>query len=264
VAYTTINGQIVSEKRNGVPSDYIPDALGSTIALLSDTHQITDKWTYWPNGQVRTRTGTNPTPFTFVGTRGYHSDIVNNSVYVRKRILRPGLARWHTLDPLWPLEAAYAYVVGSPVTLVDPSGLNATFGGGCDLLPNCMDKYKCCLAGVGTLPIYVGTACGAAAAAALGACAGACLNPATGVTCWYCLLPFGALAGCVIGAILAYEQNRSNCVAALKECQHPSPPPPPPPPWRSHRVPHVPPIDYGPALPGQNIKRPCGGSNVYS
>jgi len=129
VAYTTINGQIVSEKRNGVPSDYIPDAVGSTIALLNDTHQITDRWTYWPNGQVRTRTGTNPTPFTFVGTRGYHSDIVNNSVYVRKRILRPGLARWHTLDPLWPLEAPYAYVGGSPVTLADPSGTGLAAGG---------------------------------------------------------------------------------------------------------------------------------------
>jgi len=124
VAYTTINGKIVSEKRNGVPSDYIPDALGSTIALLSDTHQITDKWTYWPNGQVRTRTGTNPTPFTFVGTRGYHSDIVNNSAYVQARILRPELARWQTVDPRWPIERAYLYAGANPASAVDPSGTN--------------------------------------------------------------------------------------------------------------------------------------------
>jgi len=122
VAYTTINGKIVSEKRNGVPSDYIPDALGSTIALLSDTHQITDSWTYWPNGQVRTRTGTNVTPHTFCGTVGYHSDIVNNLTYVQARILRPELARWQTIDRSWPKELPFNYCLSSPATVVDPTG----------------------------------------------------------------------------------------------------------------------------------------------
>ena len=122
VAYTTINGQIVSEKRNGVPSDYIPDALGSTIALLSDTHQITDTWTYWPNGQVRTRTGTNPTPHTFCGTVGYHSDLLDNSNYVRARQLRVALNRWQTLDPVWPSQPAYTYGRNALVTWTDPSG----------------------------------------------------------------------------------------------------------------------------------------------
>jgi len=125
VAYTTINGEIVSEKRNGVPSDYIPDALGSTIALLSDTHQITDSWTYWPNGQVRTRTGTNPTPFTFGGTVGYHSDLVDNFTYVRARELRVALSRWQIVDALWPLEHAYGYARCSPTTWIDASGLDS-------------------------------------------------------------------------------------------------------------------------------------------
>ena len=125
VSYTTINGEIVSENRNGVPSDYIPDALGSTIALLSDTHQITDSWTYWPNGQVRTHTGSSTTPFTFCGTLGYHSDLVGNFTYVRARQLRTGLAKWQTLDQLWPRGLSYSYVKCAPNTYVDPSGLQS-------------------------------------------------------------------------------------------------------------------------------------------
>jgi hypothetical protein len=119
VSYTTINGEIVSENRNGVPSDYIPDALGSTIALLSDTHQITDSWTYWPNGQVRTRTGTNVTPHTFCGTVGYHSDLIGNFTSVQARQLRPGLARWQTLDPWWPSRRAYACALPGPIRFSD-------------------------------------------------------------------------------------------------------------------------------------------------
>jgi hypothetical protein len=140
VSYTTINGEIVSENRNGVPSDYIPDALGSTIALLSDTHQITDTWTYWPNGQVRTRTGTNPTPFTFVGTRGYHSDIVNDFTYVRARELRVALSRWQTVDVLWPQTLGYAYVLANPPTYADPSGLEFSNTAECKDL--CQSTFK--------------------------------------------------------------------------------------------------------------------------
>jgi RHS repeat-associated protein len=143
VAYTTINGQIVSEKRNGVPSDYIPDALGSTIALLSDTHQITDTWTYWPNGQVRTRTGTNPTPHTFCGTVGYHSDIVNNLTYVQARILRPELARWQTIDPLWPAQLPYAYSHCGPTNDADPTGFAVAIEKDC--FQQCWPSLRRCL-----------------------------------------------------------------------------------------------------------------------
>ena len=42
---TVVNGEILSENRNGVIRDYVPDTLGSTIALLDNTryrHLITD------------------------------------------------------------------------------------------------------------------------------------------------------------------------------------------------------------------------------
>jgi hypothetical protein len=124
VSYTTINGEIVSENRNGVPSDYIPDALGSTIALLSSQHQITDTWTYWPYGEVRTHTGSSVTPFTFGGTVGYHSDVLGSFTYVRASELRVSLTRWQRVDPLWPSERPFCYAKSTPVTLADPAGLS--------------------------------------------------------------------------------------------------------------------------------------------
>ena len=58
VAYTVVNGRILSENRGGVKRDYVSDSLGSTVALLDSTQTKTDTWTYWPYGEVRTRTGT--------------------------------------------------------------------------------------------------------------------------------------------------------------------------------------------------------------
>ncbi len=37
VRYTVVNGQVLSENRGGVVRDYVPDPLGSTVALLDST-----------------------------------------------------------------------------------------------------------------------------------------------------------------------------------------------------------------------------------
>ena len=42
VRYTTVNGRVIAEKRNGVRSYYVADALGSTVALLDNTQSKTD------------------------------------------------------------------------------------------------------------------------------------------------------------------------------------------------------------------------------
>ena len=46
--YTTLDGEIVYENRGGVERDYVPDALGSTVALLDSAQAKTDTFTYWP------------------------------------------------------------------------------------------------------------------------------------------------------------------------------------------------------------------------
>jgi RHS repeat-associated protein len=121
VRYTTVNGEIIAEKRNGVRRLYVPDPLGSTVALLDNTQTQSDTFSYWPYGEEKSRTGTTPTPFRHGGSTGYYTD-GGSRAYVRKRHYLKTLGRWVTVDPLWPDEAAYAYAANSPLVFVDPSG----------------------------------------------------------------------------------------------------------------------------------------------
>jgi RHS repeat-associated protein len=97
--YTVHNGRIVSENRNGIERDYVPDPLGSTVALLDNTQAKTDTFQYWPYGEERSRTGTTPTPFRFVGSRGYYRDSARLT-YVRARYLQSVRGNWLSADPL--------------------------------------------------------------------------------------------------------------------------------------------------------------------
>jgi RHS repeat-associated protein len=124
VRYTTINGEIIAEKRSGVRKQYVPDPLGSTVALLDNTQTQTDTFTYWPYGEVRTRTGTTATPFQYVGTAGCHQDS-SSRTYIRARVLDVVTGQWLTQDPIgfnggdWNL---YRYVRANPVKYIDPDG----------------------------------------------------------------------------------------------------------------------------------------------
>jgi RHS repeat-associated protein len=125
VFYTVLDGEILHENRAGVKRDYVPGPLGSTVALLDNTQAQTDTFTYWPYGEVKTRTGTTATPFQFVGTLGYYRDSTGRN-YVRARVQRTDLTRWQTEDPIgfkggdWNL---YRYVKDNPVTAQDSTGL---------------------------------------------------------------------------------------------------------------------------------------------
>src|SRR5437016_14212477 len=99
VAYTVVDGEVLSENRGGVKRDYVPDPLGSTVALLDNSQAQTDTFTYWPYGEVKTRTGNTATPFQFVGTVGYYRDSASKT-YVRARYLDTQKGRWLTQDPI--------------------------------------------------------------------------------------------------------------------------------------------------------------------
>jgi len=122
--YTTINGMLVHESRGGVESFYFPDTLGNLTTVRSATGVKTYGAEYWPYGEIQTETGTNPSPWSFVGLYGYLRDTASR-LYVRARHYLPGLARWQTVDPLWPRESAYGYVGDSPTVRVDIFGLRA-------------------------------------------------------------------------------------------------------------------------------------------
>lgn len=152
VVYSNFCGMVVSETRGGVVSDYVSDPLGSTIGLMNSSGTMTDRWEYWPWGEVASRTGTSVTPLTFLGVLGYFKDVLDKLFYVRARHLRVDLARWLTSDPLWPSEAAYEYVENNPEVIADPSGLDycsdySTFV----CVPNATSALVACLLAPGLL-----------------------------------------------------------------------------------------------------------------
>ena len=122
-SYLTVNGEILSETRSGVESDYIPDPQGSTAALTNSSQTITDTFTWWPYGEERTHTGSSLTPFGYLGTLGYYADDASGRVYVRANILLPNQTRWLSVDRIRPSMRPYAYVRARPTVMVDPSGL---------------------------------------------------------------------------------------------------------------------------------------------
>ena len=122
VVYATVNGRLVQENRGGAVTRYIADTLGSVIQTRDASGNQSSSTTYWPFGEVRTQTGTNPSPWGFCGIWGYFKDAASR-FYVRLRTLRADLSRWVTVDPLWPGEPAYHYALNLPVQFNDPFGL---------------------------------------------------------------------------------------------------------------------------------------------
>lgn len=120
VTYTVFDGEIVEEDRGGTIRDYLPDPLGSTVALLDSSQAITDTWEYWPYGEVKSRTGTNVTPFQWVGTRGYYK--TPTLTYIRARFYTSRAGSWLCADFLWPEELPYLYARSRVTTLSDRSG----------------------------------------------------------------------------------------------------------------------------------------------
>lgn len=150
VTYSNFNGRVVSEARSGTNLDYVRDTLGSTAALADATQALSDTWQYWPYGEVVSHVGSSNTPLTWVGTLGYYQDLLGLMYYIRARIERPDLARWLTVDPLWPDEPSYSYALQAPIYTIDPSGKLAAVGTPCtdllrpgDLDENARDLINC-------------------------------------------------------------------------------------------------------------------------
>ena len=219
VNYTTINGQIVCENRGGVKTLFMPDTLGNVIETRNmDTGAQTSSTTYWPYGEVRTQTGTNPSPFGFCGVWGYYTQ-AGQPTYVRARYYRPHLGRWQNVDPLWPIEAAYGYVDQSPLQFSDIGGSNGpSRKQKCDSLhdeciacsvEHCIDGWRDFNEGLCT---GTGAAVGSSAGAGIGGLVGG---------------PWGAGAGGVVGGIVGGSYANSifisenDCFRRLEDvCNH--------------------------------------------
>jgi RHS repeat-associated protein len=153
VRYTVIDGEVMSELRNGVKRDYVPDPLGSTVALLDATQTKTDTFQYWPYGESAGRTGTTATPFQYVGSFGYYQDGAAKN-YIRARYLDKGKGRWLTEDNMMDGRNWQIYTYNSPTSKIDPTGYLTIIGCGKKLgtmqdafrnLCSRKDKYNSCI-----------------------------------------------------------------------------------------------------------------------
>jgi len=102
------------------------DGLGSTRQLTNAAGSVTDTMIYDAWGNVISRTGTMPVARLWIGQLGYYIDTETGDIWVRRRPLRPIIARWTTVDPL-PRNGVHTYEYGNntPIVMVDASGLLA-------------------------------------------------------------------------------------------------------------------------------------------
>ena len=126
--YFSRNGQIEYEiDEAGEILTYGRDALGNVVAGYDKNTNAVFTLDYKPFGEFAATTGTiTGRRFLWVGTWGYRfTPGIPVSHYIRARHLMMRMGMWVTVDPLWPEEMAFGYVVGSPIRLRDATGLQA-------------------------------------------------------------------------------------------------------------------------------------------
>lgn len=69
-----LHGNVISQNRGGVESQFHFDPQGSLIAVTDDNQEVTDTLAYTAFGEVIERTGTTEVPFQYIGQKGYYRD----------------------------------------------------------------------------------------------------------------------------------------------------------------------------------------------
>jgi RHS repeat-associated protein len=125
VNYHSANGRLIGETTSGVRTDYMSDALGSVTGTLNASQAVVNTYRYKPYGELLAKTGSAADPsFMWNGTtQSRRTGLTFSDQYNRARHYGTRQGQWTTVDPLWPRERAYAYVMGRPVVLKDPLGL---------------------------------------------------------------------------------------------------------------------------------------------
>jgi hypothetical protein len=119
-SYYSVGGQVIAERTpGGGRTDYGTDALGSVTATAAAGGTTTSR--YSPYGEQGIAPG--GATMGWVGSWGYRPTARSvASHYVRARHDGSSQGQWTTVDPLWPMERAYSYVRGNPVTSLDLTG----------------------------------------------------------------------------------------------------------------------------------------------
>ncbi|MBT2745867.1 MULTISPECIES: RHS repeat-associated core domain-containing protein [unclassified Lysobacter] len=100
---------------------FLTDGLGSTKALTNASGAVVQQYDYTPYGQSQAMQSGFTNPYQYTGRELDE----NGLYYYRARYYHPGMARFISEDPVGLFGGinTYAYVQGSPVSMVDPTGL---------------------------------------------------------------------------------------------------------------------------------------------
>ena len=100
---------------------FLPDALGSSIALTDGTGAVQTSYTYEPFGQTSISGSTSTSAFQFTGRENDQTGLY----YYRARYLNPVLNRFVSEDPIGFNGGdanLYSYVSNNPLRFTDPEG----------------------------------------------------------------------------------------------------------------------------------------------
>ncbi|HLF79433.1 MAG TPA: DUF6531 domain-containing protein [Dehalococcoidia bacterium] len=138
---------------------YLPDGLGSTMALVDASGTVVKTYNYDVFGAVRSQTGSQANEFQFTGEQ---VDTSTGLQFLRARYYDSNSGRFIARDPLWKdpfwTEHPFAYASANPVNHTDPSGLDDE-----ERANQCRRDYdKCIDMGIewGVRLRRVGTICG--------------------------------------------------------------------------------------------------------
>jgi RHS repeat-associated protein len=119
VVYTlnpVVLGNLVLQRRSGITSFYLFDALGSSTQLASSLGSVTDSYLYDSFGNTLLSSGTTANPFRFLVRYGYYYDADLLGYQSRARYYNPQSGRWLTrLDYLGFRGNLYVYFSINPL-----------------------------------------------------------------------------------------------------------------------------------------------------
>lgn len=105
----------------GVTSSFLPDALGSSVALTDAAGIVQTEYTYEPFGKTGVTGTSNTNSYQYTGRENDGTGLY----YYRARYYHPQLQRFISEDPIDFAGGdinLYAYVLNNPLAYTDPSG----------------------------------------------------------------------------------------------------------------------------------------------
>jgi RHS repeat-associated protein len=108
---------------SAVTSSFLPDALGSAVALADASSTVQTEYAYEPFGKTSSTGASNTSSYQYTGRENDGTGLY----YYRARYYHPGLQRFISEDPIgfhgqdWNL---FVYVFNNPLLFIDPFGLD--------------------------------------------------------------------------------------------------------------------------------------------